>query len=98
MVNRRSRVPAVSATITTAPAARGRVISATIVAASRESRPQARGLKPACGRSQIAAGAGGGRRLRQRGEKGEEKREKEEAGYSRGGAGLMGARHETAPL
>ena len=76
------------------PAGSGRVISEKMVAANRQRNPQLRGANPACGRSQTAAPATRGAVQRQcypfslvtsrR--------------YSRGGAGLIGARHEATPL
>src|SRR3954454_16499290 len=51
---RRSSAPAAIVAIISAPAAHGRVISAAIEIANRQSSPQLRASKPPCGRSQIA--------------------------------------------
>src|SRR5262245_17480314 len=49
-----SRIDAVIANSATAPAASGRVINATTVAANSASNPQLRGATPACGTSQTS--------------------------------------------
>ena len=59
-VTRPIRLDAAIASITTAPAASGRVISAQTVAANSVSRPQLRAGKPACGISHTAAPAASG--------------------------------------
>src|SRR5262245_21895229 len=58
-------VDAVIANSATAPAGKGRVISATTVAAKSESRPQARASIRACGSSQMTAPAMTGTSQRQ---------------------------------
>ena len=61
-----SRLDAAIASSTTAPAGKGRVISAQTVLANTASRPQLRAGKPACGTSQTAPAAASGISHRQR--------------------------------